>query len=359
MKKFIILFLSVLTLSLACFSQGCIPIRNISTTGQYNFTDNAYSKSPWQLSITNRYFKSFRDFREKADLKTPAQNESVNKIYTAEFSLSKIFMHGWSATLDVPISANSRTSSFEHGGPNTARHTTSAFGLSDVRLTIYKWVLHPSSIQKWNAQFGLGIKFPTGEYSGQDYFYRNDTTKVLSAINPSIQLGDGGTGIITAFNTFYIINKTFSLYGDFSYLINPREENGALYTMGKTPTPVQLQADAVNISVPDVFSIRAGLNINPNHFSFSAGIRDEGTPVHDLIGGSNGARRAGYYFSVEPGVLYRMKKATAFAYVPVVVKRDIRQNVADKNISKITNVYTVGPGGSANYMILADVSFKL
>jgi hypothetical protein len=358
MKK-LILFSILLPVSYISFSQGCIPIRSISGFGQYNFTDNAYSTSDWQLNFTNRYFKSFRDFREKTDLKTPSQNESVNEVYTMNISLSKLLTHGWSLVLDFPVSASSRTSSIEHGGFNTPRHTTQSFGLGDMRFTAYKWLLQPSLNQKWNLQLGLGLKFPTGDYKVEDYFYRDDTTKVLSAINPSIQLGDGGTGIITELNTFYVLNKTINFYGDFYYLMSPRNENGALYTFGKTPTSLQLKADAVNTSVPDVFSIRAGANINIKNVSFSIGIRDEGSPVHDLIGKSDGTRRAGYYFSVEPGLIYKMKKVTVFAYVPVVVSRRIKQNVPDKNITEITGVNTVGPGGSANYMILAGISFKL
>lgn len=53
-------------------------------------------------------------------------------------------------------------------------------------------------------QLCLWPQFPTGNYNCQDYFYRNDIAKILSAINPSVQLGDGGTGIIAALNTFFI-----------------------------------------------------------------------------------------------------------------------------------------------------------
>lgn len=359
MKKHIFILSVYAIISANSFGQGCIPIRNIAAHGQYSFIDGTISNAGWQMNITGRYFRSFRDFREKTDIKTPEQNQSVNNVYTAEFSVARMLANGWSLTLDVPITANARTSSFEHGGANTPRHTTRAFGVSDIRFTAYKWLMSPAYHQRWNIQVGLGIKLPTGQYNCQDYFYRSDTTKVLSAINPSIQLGDGGTGIITALNTYFIINKIFNLYGDFYYLINPQEQNGTLYTMGKTPTPNQLKADAINISVPDVFSVRGGVNINVDKLSFAAGIRYEGTPVYDLIGGSNGARRAGYYFSAEPGLVYKMKKATVFVYVPVVINRSIEQNVPDKKMTEITGVRTVGPGGSANYMILAGVGFKL
>ena len=66
-------------------SQGCIPIRNIAGFGQYNLLDNAFSTSDWQLSINTRYFKSFRDFKEKVDQKTPKQNEAVEVFFNRFF----------------------------------------------------------------------------------------------------------------------------------------------------------------------------------------------------------------------------------------------------------------------------------
>ena len=71
-----------------------------------------------------------------------------------------------------------------------------------MRFTAYKWLFKTSVRQKGNIQLGLGVKLPTGDYKYQDYFYRNDSTKVLASVNPSIQLGDGGTGIIGELNSF-------------------------------------------------------------------------------------------------------------------------------------------------------------
>ncbi len=42
--------------------------------------------------------------------------------------------------------------------------------------------------------------------------------------------------------------------------------------------------------------------------SVAAGMRLEGIPVHDLIGGSGDFRRPGYVWSVEPTVIYNLKK---------------------------------------------------
>jgi hypothetical protein len=38
----------------------------------------------------------------------------------------------------------------------------------------------------------------------------------------------------------------------------------------------------------------------------TGGLRKEGVPAHDLIGGNLGFRRPGYAISLEPGVIYSM-----------------------------------------------------
>lgn len=361
MKKLTILLLSIWVVNQTAQSQGCIAIRNISGFGQYNLTDNAFSTSDWQLNINSRYFKSFRDYKEKVDQKTPKQNEAVVKSFSMDFSLSKFFRNGWSLNFSLPIASNSREASGEHGGPNTKRYTTNSFGIGDIRFTAYKWLLKPTVNQRGNIQVGLGLKLPTGDYKYQDYFYRNDSTKVLSAVNPSIQLGDGGTGIITELNLFYILNpaRTFSLYGNFYYMANPREQNGTAITNGRVPPRIDTLANNIILSVADQFSIRVGAYYNIKNLAFSAGIRNEGSPVEDIIGGSEGVRRAGHNLSVEPGILYKMKKVSLYAYVPFIVDRSIKQNLPDKFKTKYTGVYFVSPGGSGNYQVFVGALFKL
>jgi len=361
MKKLIILCFVFLLYSNIAHTQGCVIVRNISGLGQYSLTDNSFSTSEWQLNITSRYFKSFRDFKGTVDQKTPKENESVNHVFSLDLSVTRLLRNGWSLTLGIPYTSNSRTSSLEHGGPNTTRHTTHSVGLGDIQFIAHKWLLRPSIKQKGNIQVGLGIKFATGDYKYQDYFYRNDSTKVLSPVNPSIQLGDGGTGIVTELNTYYYINptKTISLYGNFYYLISPREMSGTQFTAGRAPTALQIQTGVTNLSVPDVYSMRAGANFNVSDWAFSAGLRFEGAPVYDLIGGSSGGRRAGYTLSVEPGILYKLKKATIYFYMPITAAHGITQNVPDKIESKIRGVYTVGAGGSGDYLVFLGAQFKL
>ena len=135
MKSITFLLLATVFLSEQGNAQGCIPLRNIAGFGQYNLTDNGFSVSDWQLNINTRYFKSFRDFKGTIDQKTARQNEAVVKSYSTDFSLSRLFRNGWSFNLSIPLAANSREASLEHGGPNTTRRTTRTFGLGDIRIT--------------------------------------------------------------------------------------------------------------------------------------------------------------------------------------------------------------------------------
>jgi len=359
--KNLIIFLCLCIFSISVYSQGCIIVRNVSGLGQYNVTSKSFSSSDWQLSINNRYFRAYRDYKGKTDLKTPPPNQNVIISFSMDFGVTRLLPHGWSLDLGFPISANSRTTNSEHGGANTTRHTTSAYGMGDLQLTALKWLLKPSDKQRGNIQLGLGIKFPTGDYKKQGYFYRNDTTRVLSLVNPSIQLGDGGTGFIAELNTYYFLDskKNFSLYGNFYYLANPTDINGTQYTIGKPETAANILLGAYDVSVIDVFSIRAGITYDLKNWAFSAGIRDEGAPVYDLIGKSDGIRRSGYTLSGEPGIIYKFKSATVYTYVPFLLSHEVKQSALDKIITKQTGVYTSGAGGSGDYQIFVGAQFQL
>lgn len=351
-----ILFLST---NQYCRAQGCVAIRSINGFGQYLHGTNAFSTDNWQINISQRYFKAFRDFKGTTDQKTASQNESITKSYTMEFLLTRIFNKGWSVALSLPYLVNSRETNGEHGGPNTTRHTTHASGIGDIRITAYKWLIAPRVNQNFNVELGFGIKLPTGDYKYQDNFYRNDSTYVSAPVNPAIQLGDGGSGIITELNTFYFLTKSISLYGNFYYLSNPREQNGTSTLFGRTATSIQLKTYNTVASVTDQYAIRVGANAVAGNWVFSGGLREEGIPVKDLIGGSNGTRRAGYNVSVEPGITYRTKKADVYAYIPIVIKRMIKQNIPDKLATQITGTYTISPGGSGNYLLFAGIAFRL
>lgn len=353
MKRVIIILTALMLLAQLAKSQGCIIVRNVSGLGQYNLTSNSFSTTNWQLSVNNRYFKAYRDYIGKVDQHTQPPNQNIIKSFSTDFEITRLLTRGWSMGLGFPISANSRTTTLEHGGLNTTPHTTRAFGMGDLHVTAYKWLFKPS--ERGNIQLGLGIKFPTGDFKKQDYFYRNDTTRILSLVNPSIQLGDGGTGIITELNAFYFFDtkRILSAYGNFYYLVNPTDVNGTQYTQGRTEVPASIFLGAYDVSIPDVFSIRSGLDFNLTRWTFSAGLRYEGVPVHDLIGKSNGIRRDGYTLSAEPGIIYKLKNITFYSYIPFLLSHEIKQSVLEKNLNKHLT------GGSGDYQIFVGAQFQL
>jgi hypothetical protein len=142
-------------------------------------------------------------------------------------------------------------------------------------------------------------------------------------------------------------------------MANPREQNGTAITNGRTPPRIDSLANNIILSVPDQYSIRAGVNYNLKSWSFSLGIRNDGTPVNDLFGGSEGVRRAGHNFSIEPGVVFKMKKMSFYTYVPIIAGRETKQTLPDLFKTKYTNTYTLTQGGFADYVVFVGALFKL
>ena len=219
-------------------------------------------------------------------------------------------------------------------------------------------MLDPAKRNKGNVQLGLGIKLPTGDYKYQDFFYKNDSTEILGPVDQSIQLGDGGTGISAELNTFYNMSKSFSLYGNFYYLANPREQNGTSTARGASPSVTAIRYGSSTMSVPDQYMVRAGVNFTTKSLALSMGIRDECLPAEDLFGGSSGFRRPGYIISVEPGITLKLKKANVYAYIPVALQRSRTQSFADKKRTSITGVYAQGDAAFADYAINNGATFR-
>ncbi len=262
----------------------------------------------------------------------------------------------------MPVSYNTLSSKGEHTSGD--RHSTHAYGLGDIRFTTYKWLSKNNVVRKGNVQIGLGIKFPTGNYHTEDYFYSNPNDKSfkeLAPVNPGLQPGDGGLGITTELNAFYIFNQIISVYGNFFYLISPKDQNGvAGWAPGTLPPDVialfHATTNDVN-SVPDNYTLRGGANFTFTRFVATAGLRYEGAPAHDLIGGNDGLRRVGHIFSVEPGIQYKFKKSFLYSFVTVPVDRATIETVPDKRMAAITGVNSISAGHFANYIVFIGYSF--
>ncbi|HZE85283.1 MAG TPA: hypothetical protein VE035_13305, partial [Puia sp.] len=314
--------------------------------------------SKWQLNANNRCFRSFRHFvgTDEQKQRQVLGNEVINHQYTLDLAITRTLSSRWSIMLDLPIEANSRSSLYEHS--NLGRFVTHSFGVGDIRFAVYSWLIDPIKSPRGNVQIGLGIKLPTGSYNYQDYFHLTDSTTRLGAMDQSVQLGDGGTGLTLELNAFYNLSQTFSLYGNFYYLMSPREVNGISTARGGTASTSAVKNGSDVMSVPDQLMARVGVNIMANRFVFSAGVRDECLPVYDLVGGSNGFRRPGYIISAEPGVTYNFKKVSLYAYVPIALVRNRTQSVPDKISSRLTGKTSHGDAAFADYAVNIGATFR-
>lgn len=332
-------------------AQGCIAIRSTGGICSMDHADHPDTLTKWEMNVNNRYFKSFRHFvgTKEQKQRTEQGTEVINHSYTLDLTPTYHMNKWWSFSLDVPILANSRSSLYEHDGVH--RYATHSFGVGDIRFTVLRWMIDPAKMSKGNIQFGLGIKFPTGDYKYQDFFHNTDSTEVLGPVDQSIQLGDGGTGFTGEVNAYYNFSPHFSMYANMYYLSNPREQNGTSTARGGTPSASSILYQSSTMSVPDQYLLRAGANYINKSLMLSLGVRDECLPVHDLIGGSGGFRRPGYIISVEPGITYSFKKISLYAFVPVAVVRDRTQSVPDKIKTAITGVYSQGDAAFADYTI--------
>jgi len=347
MKNLIMVFLLSQVPTTFVHSQGCVAIRNVGGISPDQLFENMTGNEKFIFNITNRYFEATKSFRGHNSF---SDTLVTNKIFTMNISVMRILNKGWSLVLSVPIAANSRNNGADHMGPlSYPKYTTRAFGLGDIRISAYKWLWKPVSGQKGNIQLGLGIKLPTGDYKYQDYFVRNDTTKILAPVDQAIQLGDGGTGITAELSAFYKLSKMFNVYVQGYALINPREQNGVSNLKGKNPTPPQIANNTTVMSVPDQYSFRAGANLQTQKWVVTAGFRYETVPVNDLIGGNKGFRRAASISSVEPGLTYKMKSSQLFVYMGIPFKRNIIQNTQND----------MTPAAFADWVVSFGVQFKL
>lgn len=366
MKLFLRSIIFVIILIYFCHNvkaQGCVAIR--STGGLCSMDDHPDSAnlnaSTWLFNTNTRYYRSFRHFIGTEEQKQRIQQGTnvINHSYTQDFTITRLFNSRWSLSADVPILVNSRSSLYEHG--NVSRNSTHSYGLGDIRVAGYAWLFNPLKATHGNIQLGLGIKFATGAYNYQDYFYNVGTggARRLGPVDQSIQLGDGGTGFTGELNAYYNFSHKFGFYGNFYYLLSPREQNGVSTARGGTASASAVANTSDIMSVPDQMMIRAGFSYEVKRFVFMAGVRDECLPSRDLVGGSAGFRRPGYIISAEPNVTYRYKNFSIYADVPVALVRNRTVSFADHITTELTGNPAHGDAAFADYVINLGVTFRL
>ena len=335
-------------------AQGCVAIK-----GTAGICGRPSDAKGWELNLNNRYFKSYKHFvgKEEQHERVEKGTEVINHTYELDVTAIKTINSRWSMALTVPIMSFARSSLYEHDG--ATRHSTHAFGIGDARFSAYRWMFDPKTAHKGNIQLGLGIKLPTGSYNYTDYFYKKPDSSVLGPVDQSIQPGDGGTGITFELNSFYNFSHKIGVYAGFFYLSNPREVNGTSTARGGTPNATAKKYNTDVMSVPDLFMARGGLSYMVKNVNFAGGVRIEGLPSSDLIGGDRGFRRPGYIISAEPSITYVAKKVSFNVSVPFALVRNRTQSDSDKRRSADTGTHVQGDAAFADYLISAGMTIRL
>ena len=353
----IIAFAFIFTVSSTAKAQGCVAVKNMSSCSLGHDTTQHDS---WQLSLNYRYFRSYKHFRGSHEEKHRVEQgtEVINVDNSVLLGASYTLNRDWSFAAIVPYMNIDRSSLYEHYGntPGNPRFHTKAKGFGDVRLSAYHTTIRTHN---FNLTTGLGFKLPTGNYNTKDYFHKLDSegqdSLVYKVVDQSIQLGDGGFGVVVEFDASYMMSRDFSVYLTGLYLFNPRNTNG----IERGPNLVSGIPLSNEFSVVDQFLFRTGIRYNTvSGFQAGLGARYEGIPGEDAIGKSDGWRRPGYIISVEPSVGYAYGNHIFGINLPIALKRNRVQNTIDKIRTQQSGEYTVGDAAFADWLLSISYAYK-
>lgn len=249
----------------------------------------------------------------------------------------------WSVDATLPFSRGTHSRFYADG----SRHQVSAAGLGDVSIAGSVWLLNPSTHADGNAAVVIGVKTPTGRNDVRDSYYLPAATTNFT-VDQSIQLGDGGWGIILQGQAFKRVFRKASGYASGSYLVSPRNQSSVLQSPAGT-------FSTVHVSVPDVFNARAGLtfDVSPGHgVGASVGARVDGIPLRDLLGRSDGFRRPVLLGYLEPSIMLTRGRSTVTVNAPFLIYADFRRSLIDRQLG------SAGGGDLARYLIFAGYQVR-
>ncbi len=332
--------LTALMSPLSAYSSGCIVVRPTSNLLPGLESSHQTKKGSVDFTVTYRYLFSDRHFRGSHEEKNrQLENTDVrNSVHTTDYSVSYWLTEEWRLNAGIPVSVATRSSLYEHD--RVSRHSMGTSGIGDMRLMGYRDFM----LESGGLTLGLGVKLPTGEEDATDTAYTPNGPETRY-VDQSIQLGDGGTGLIAEAQYYRSILSEKNLgFINVSYLFNPKSTNGV-------PTHRSNPYETVQ-SVPDSYQVRFGFaRIFGNHWSLDTSVRAEGVPAEDVIGDSDGFRRPGYAVYFEPGVNYRARSHRFNLSVPYAVHRDRIKSEADRK----TNRH--GDAAFADYLIMAGYNY--
>lgn len=347
----------------ATYGQGCVVAHGSGLPSVPDITDmlaTAKAPSPWEASVSYRWFKSHRHFVGVAEQFQRAANhdEVINRSNFVDLTLSYAVSSRYSVDVTVPFVSHDRSQVVKNSaGVILDRFSTQAAGLADMSVVANAWLFEPASARRGNIQVGLGLSLPTGNDNVSDVFetYDSATNKIVAvrhAVDQSIQPGSGGYGLVFDYYAYRELGAGFTAFTNGVYTVTPQEKNGVQTARSNVYEAVE--------SIPDTYLGRVGLEYGVGAvpgLALSLGFRAEGVMVHDLVGGSDGFRRPGYSVAFEPGITFARQHWSARLYVPITMQVDRQQSVPDKQRTAATGKYSQGDAAFADYTIICGASY--
>lgn len=338
-------------------AQGCIVARGTGVMPAHAAaSEGGFDAAKLQTAIAYRWFKSDRAFVGTHEIGHPP-GVDINHSHFVDVSITYTFNNRVGLTLTIPYARHERSSvATDPSGAILRRFSTHNSGLADLRLIGSAWLFDPKDHAQGNLQLGIGLDLPTGDDDARDAFPTYDAARgqlvpIRRPVDQSIQLGDGGYGVLFSVYGFRHVTSRLSLIAEGTYAVTPEETNGVA-SLSANPFDREL-------SIGDSYAVRAGLQyaLAPKHgVRLELAARIEGVPVHDLVGGSDGFRRPGYAVYVEPGLSAAVGSYSMNLYAPIAVQRDRQRSVGDMRLTEATSVFQHGPAAFADYLVMFSLA---
>jgi hypothetical protein len=325
------------------WAQGCVAAHsNQRVLDELVTPDTGSSPSPFSIhnltvNIGYRVFNSNKYFQGSTEIARPRAVENHQNIFDIgiEYRLNR----RWSLIADVPVYNGTRDQIYPPSG------IYQVSGLGDITLGAQAWIFRSPTENGGNIALSAALKVPTGinDATGSG-LYQGQIIKATA--DQSMQPGDGAWGFNVGAQAYKSLWRHASAYGQATYLFNPEDTNGV-------PTFRSQPGQGV-MSVTDQYLYRGGVSQGMpklKGLALSIGVRGEGVPVRDLLGDSDGFRRPGFIFSVDPGLMFNYKRDTFSVNGPWALYRDRPPSVPEIQYN-ITN----GDAFFADYTVIASVS---
>jgi hypothetical protein len=324
--------------------------------GKVQMEPERIADKKWTASVEYRWFHSDRHFSRDVEQTQRFEEDSQveNDVHLIDTSLGYAFTRRFSGTLTIPYGFYERSSLYEHDFVH--RNSMRSNGLGDIRFSFDYWIFDPLKCRDGNLALGLGVKFPTGDDDATATAHRA-TGDVTRPVDPSIQPGDGGWGIIVQLQGYQKVVKGLYAYVSAQYLSTPQEQSDTELTVADVPAFQEFITDEIrHNTIADQYYARAGLSYDiwpAAGLALSFGGRIEGIPSKDIIGDDMGFRRPGYTVSLEPGITWTTKNTSVSVSVPFAVYRNRVRSAPEEKLGR-----PAGDAAFADYFIQASVSYR-